>query len=117
MRMMKKKQITQIFIDDPFYDIDFVPSDTKPIYYDGVGYPRGERRLAPLHYFYKTEPERKVEYIVIKEEVLTHEAAQIIERSRTLQLTLMLAQAVSALCFLIAFRLLLTKVPNKLLKK
>ncbi len=106
-----------VVTDDPFSDIDFVPSDAKTIYDDGVGYPRGERRLAPLHYFYKTEPDRKVEYIVIKEEVLTHEAAQIIERSRTLQVTLMLTQAVSALCFLMAFQLLLSKVPLKFLKK
>lgn len=99
--------------DAPFQDIDFVPSDAKPIYDDGVRYPRGERRLAPLHYFHMTEPER----VVVKKEVLSHQAAEMIEKSRNIQIALMFTQAISALCFLMAFWLLLSRVPIKLLKK
>ena len=100
-------------MDDTFSDMDFVPSDAKPIYDEGVGYPRGERRLAPLHYFYMTEPER----IIVKEEVLSHQAAEMIEQSRNIQIALMFTQAISALCFLLAFQLLLSRVPYKFLKK
>jgi len=108
----RKEPLTEL----PFVDVDFTPLGVGVAQDGGAGYSRGKSRISVPRYFRKVEQARETQ-IIINEKVVSHQAAKIIKQGRNLQVALMFTQAISALCFLIAFQLLLSKVPYKLLKK
>ncbi|MDP7247874.1 MAG: hypothetical protein QF741_04595 [Candidatus Peribacteraceae bacterium] len=83
----------------------------------GAGYSTGESRTTTPRYFRGIKLAKDTKVIVVKEEALPNQVIMIIEQNRNLQIALMITQAISAICFLMAFRLLLTRVPFRLLKK
>ena len=97
----------------PFKEVDFRIPDEKPLYYVGVRYPRGERLLGPLHYFYTVDPEpTKVECVIVPHYVHPCELLALLELNQRRQFHVLVLQGIAIIAFLLAFQVLLLKVPR-----
>ncbi|MBU0458188.1 hypothetical protein KJ652_05585 [Patescibacteria group bacterium] len=76
---------------------------------------RGEEVFAPLHYFRIIDSKDMVRMVPYKQGIEPSEIIRIIEEVHKYQIAVVTTQAIAALSFLTAFKLLLNKVPQSIL--
>jgi len=101
-----------------FGNVSFTIPGAKPLYDVGVRYPRGERLLGQLHYFYTVEEGPVyVRGAPASRAIALKDVLGILQGYTARQNHILILQAIASFTFLMSFQLFLSKLPHAVLEE